>query len=51
MNLKQFIHLTFIFLILVCLSHSANAISDYTKKWHRAPVSAACTSIAQVFHR
>ncbi len=51
MNPKQFIHLTFIFLFLVCLAHSANAINEYGKKWYQAPAGAASISIAQVFHR
>lgn len=40
MGMKQFLHLTFIFLLLVCLAHSVAAITDQEKSWQFLPAAA-----------
>jgi hypothetical protein len=49
--MKQFFHLTFIFLFLVCLAHSADAITEFGKKLHLSPAAGSNTRIAMVYHR
>lgn len=51
MKMKQFIHLTFIFLFLVCLAHSANAITEFGKKLYLSPGAGGNARIAMVYHR
>lgn len=46
MKMKQFFHLTFVFLILACLAHSAGAITDQ-KRWN-APLAVDNHHIALV---
>jgi len=49
MKMKQFFHLTFIFLVLACLAHSAAAITDQ-KRWN-APIAIEENNIAVVYNR
>ncbi|SHO47773.1 hypothetical protein [Desulfopila aestuarii] len=49
MKMKQFFHLTFIFLVLACLAHSAAAITDQ-KRWN-VPISADDNFIAIAYNR
>lgn len=51
MKMKQFFHLTFIFLIIACLAHSAGAITDLEKRWHAAPISSDNQYIAVMYNR
>jgi hypothetical protein len=50
MKMKQFFHLTFVFLLLVCLAHSANAITELGKKRHFSDSSGNSARIAMVYH-
>lgn len=49
MKMKQFFHLTFIFLIIACLAHSAGAITDQ-KRWN-GPLATDNNLIAIAYHR
>lgn len=49
MGMKQFFHLTFIFLILVCLAHSASAITELGKFWQLSPAPVDDQYIAKVY--
>ncbi|MFV0438153.1 MAG: hypothetical protein ACK5PS_12300 [Desulfopila sp.] len=40
MGMKQFLNLTFIFLLLVCLAHSVAAITDQERSWQFLPAAA-----------
>jgi len=48
MKMKQFFHLTFIFLILACLAHTASAITDQ-KRWN-APLAVEENYITVVYN-
>ena len=50
MKMKNFFHLTFIFLLLACLAHSAGAITDLDSKWHIPQVEVDNNFIASVYH-
>lgn len=51
MKMKQFFHLTFIFLILACLAHSASAITELGGRWNISPAPVDDNHIAVVYHR
>ena len=51
MKMKQFFHLTFVFLLLACIAHSAGAITDLEKRWQPLPGEIDSSQIAMVYHR
>lgn len=51
MKMKQFFHLTFVFLLLACIAHSAGAITDLEKRWSPMPDELVSSQIAMVYHR
>lgn len=50
MKMKQFFHLTFIFLVLVCLAHSASAITEFEKRLKLSPTAGGNIRVVVAYH-
>ena len=51
MKMKQFFHLTFVFLILACLAHSVSALTEQDHALQLVPGSVEDNYIAAVYTR